>query len=170
MNDLNANIEIRNSKYEAIRGINPKLEIRNPEQIEAKSEIRNKKHYDLEGRTLEFARQIRDYIKNLPRSASNQEYGKQLIRSASSIGANYIEANEALSKKDFVMRIKISRKEAKESIYWLNLAEPSSLNEGLRNNLVNEATELMKIFSAIMRKSLDKSENRISKRETIFKY
>ena len=151
---LNPNIETRNTKQ--YLELNPKLEIRSTKQYLNSKEI-NSKRYDLEDRTLAFARQIRDYLKDLPRSASNLEYSKQLIRSASSIGANYIEANEALSKKDFVMRIKISRKEAKESIYWLNLAEPSSLKEGLRNDLINEATELMKIFSAIMRKSTEKT-------------
>ncbi|MGA7874800.1 MAG: four helix bundle protein [Desulfoferrobacter sp.] len=76
------------------------------------------------------------------------------MRSSGSVGANYIEANEALSKKDFVMRIKISRKEAKETRYWLRLlhtAGNDSLDEE-RNQLVLEATELMNIFGAILRK------------------
>jgi len=149
---LNSNIEARNTKQ--YPGLNSKIEARNTKQYPNSNDL-NSKRYDLEDRTLVFAKQIRDYLKTLPYSASNLEYSKQLIRSASSVGANYIEANEALSKKDFVMRIKISRKEAKESIYWLNLAEPSSINEGLRNNLVNEATELMKILSAIMRKCVE---------------
>ncbi|KKT15103.1 MAG: hypothetical protein UW76_C0009G0005 [Parcubacteria group bacterium GW2011_GWF2_44_8b] len=83
-----------------------------------------KRVYDLEDRSRTFAMKVRDYVNKLPRNISNIEYGKQLIRSSGSVGANYIEANESLSKKDFVMRIKISRKEAKESEYWLSLAEP----------------------------------------------
>mgnify|MGYP001157624589 FL=1 len=79
----------------------------------------NTKTYDLEDRTPEFARQVRDFVRKLNGTIANIEDGKQLIRSSGSIGANYIEANEALSKKDFVMRIKICRKEAKESRYWL---------------------------------------------------
>ena len=84
----------------------------------------------------------------------NIEDGKQLVRSSGSVGANYIEANESLSKKDFVMRIKICRKEAKECIYWLMLIDiHDSEQETNRKNLTNEATELMKIFGAILQKS-----------------
>ncbi len=75
------------------------------------------KIYDLENRTLVFAKRVRLFIKNLRRTISNIEDGKQLVRASGSVGANYIEANEALSKKDFIMRIKICRKEAKECRY-----------------------------------------------------
>jgi four helix bundle protein len=109
------------------------------------------KKYDLEGRTLKFSKETRDFIKSLPKSLSNYEYSKQLIRSSSSIGANYIEANDALSKKDFILHIKIARKEAKESIYWFQLLE--AVNENERQRLSKEATELMKIMSSIMIKS-----------------
>ncbi len=113
----------------------------------------NSKQYDLEERTLQFAKQARVFVKKIPKSIQNIEDGKQLIRASGSIGANYIEANESLSKKDFVHRIKISRKEAKESAYWLQLIETSSQLQIQQKQLLQEATELMKIFSAIMRKS-----------------
>ncbi|MGR3294111.1 MAG: four helix bundle protein [Candidatus Scalindua sp.] len=71
------------------------------------------KQYDLEERTFQFAKSVSLYIKKFSRTISDIEYGKQVIRASGSVGANYIEANEALSKKDFVMRIKICRKEAK---------------------------------------------------------
>ena len=114
--------------------------------------MRNSKQYDLEERTLEFARKARNYVKNLLKNQTNFEIGKQLFRSAGSVGANYIEANEALSKKDFIMRIKICRKEAKESVYWINLSEPVKEEENICKFLIKEATELMKIFGAILRK------------------
>ena len=79
------------------------------------------KQYDLEERTFQFAKNGSLYIKKFSRTISNIEYGKQVVRASGSVGANYIEANEALSKKDFIMRIKICRKEAKESAYWLRL-------------------------------------------------
>ena len=79
------------------------------------------KIYDLEERTLKFAKNVRNFVKEIPRTIANIEDGKQLIRSSGSVGANYIEANESLSKKDFIYRIKDSRKEAKESRYWLSL-------------------------------------------------
>ncbi|HLD01592.1 MAG TPA: four helix bundle protein [Patescibacteria group bacterium] len=114
----------------------------------------NTKQYDLEDRTLLFARGVRVWVKSLPRTLSIIEDAKQLVRSSGSVGANYIEANEALSKKDFVMRIMISRKEAKESEYWLKLIEieDSSLKP-MRLKLLQEAGELRKIFGAILEKS-----------------
>jgi len=134
---------------------NSKHETRNSKQIQMKK-TQNSKQYDLEDRTLEFAKRTRKFVKNLPRNIANIEDGKQLIRSSGSIGANYIEANESLSKKDFVYRVKISRKEAKESRYWLRLLEleKDSILGKERSLLLKEATELMMIFSSIMRKSL----------------
>ena len=113
------------------------------------------KQYDLENRTLQFAINVRAFIKKLRKTIGNIEDGKQVIRSSGSVGANYIEANEALSKKDFIMRIKISRKEAKESRYWLNLidVQDDKTLDKERVMLANEASELMNIFGAILRKS-----------------
>ncbi len=74
----------------------------------------NSKRYDLEDRTQAFAVEAR-VVKKIPRTLANIEDSKQLIRATGSIGANYIEANEALSKKDFTLRVKICRKEAKEA-------------------------------------------------------
>lgn len=115
----------------------------------------NFKQYDLEERTLLFAKRVREFVKKLPKTIANIEDGKQLIRSSGSVGANYREANESLSKKDFVLRIKISRKEAKESAYWLELTDVGNDKdlEKERQLLVKEATELMMILSTIMRKS-----------------
>ncbi len=120
------------------------------------TEIKNPKQYDLENRTFEFAKRVREFVKELPKTTGNIEDGKQLIRSSGSVGANYIEANESLSKKDFVMRIKISRKEAKESKFWLMLMDTggNKNTEKERQELLKESTELMMIFSSIMRKSM----------------
>jgi four helix bundle protein len=75
----------------------------------------NSKHYDLEDRTLAFVKRVRAFVKRLRKTIANIEDGKQLIKASGSVGANYIEANEAISKKDFILRIKICRKESKES-------------------------------------------------------
>ena len=120
------------------------------------TEIENvKKHYDLEERTLQFAKRVRFFVRRLPRTITNIEDGKQVTRSSGSMGANYIEANEALSKKDFVMRIKICRKESKETKYWLLLIETNNDKslEKERAELIQEAKELMMIFGSIMRQS-----------------
>ncbi|WP_437229664.1 four helix bundle protein [Planctomicrobium sp. SH661] len=111
--------------------------------------------YDLEERTFQFAKQIRLFVRQLPRTIGNIEDVKQLVRASGSVGANYIEANESLGKKDFQMRVRISRKEAKESRYWLRLLDTGteiSVDE-LRQSLMQEATELMLILSSILRKS-----------------
>lgn len=112
-----------------------------------------KKQFDLEDRTLDFAQRCRDYIKSLPKTITNIEYSKQLARSSASQGSNYIEANEAISKKDFSHRIKICRKESKESRFFLILTEPLEEKVDEQNALIKEATELMKIFNSIVVKS-----------------
>ena len=120
------------------------------------TKIQNSKPvYDLEERTFQFAKAVRLFIKTLPKTIANIEDGRQSIKASGSIGANYIEANESLSKKDFLMRIKISRKEAKESAYWLRLIHETN---NLKNtddvqSLVQEANELKKVLSSILEKS-----------------
>jgi four helix bundle protein len=109
---------------------------------------------DLEDRTYEFARRIRAFVRTLPRTICNYQDVKQLVRASGSVGANYIEANESLSKKDLVMRLKIARKEAKESRYWLRLVDTGNHSEvaRVRDDLVQESTELMNILGAIVRR------------------
>ena len=115
----------------------------------------NKPVYDLEERTFQYAKDARFFVKTLPKTIANIEDSKQLLRATGSVGANYREANESLSKKDFLMRMKISRKEAKESAYWLRLIhETNNLkNANDAQNLIQEANELKKIFSSILEKS-----------------
>ena len=113
------------------------------------------KPFDLEERTFLFAKEVRLFIKTLEKTVANIEDAKQVVRSSGSIGANYIEANESLGKKDFLFRIKISRKEAKESTYWLRLIKETNqlANEELAERLIQESIELKKILSAIVEKS-----------------
>jgi len=117
-------------------------------------EEENSKQFDLEERTFQFARRTRAFVKTLARTIGNLEDARQVIRSSGSVGANYIEANESLSKKDFVVRIKICRKEAKETRYWLRLLDVADANiAGEREALTQEAQELTNIFGAIVRRS-----------------
>lgn len=114
-----------------------------------------KQKYDLEERTEAFAKWVRRFVKTLPRNLTNSEDVRQLARASGSVAANYIEANEALSHKDFMMRVKIARKEAKECRLFLRLldtgASPALGSE--RDALCQESTELMLILAAILRKS-----------------
>ena len=120
------------------------------------TKIQNSKPvYDLEERTFQFAKDVRLFVKTLPNTIANIEDSRQVVKASGSVGANYREANEALSKKDFVMRIKICRKESKESAYWLRLInETNNLkNADEAERLRQEANELKKIFSSILEKS-----------------
>jgi four helix bundle protein len=113
------------------------------------------KQYDLEERGFRFAKDCQNFTKSLRRTIENMEYIKQLIRSSGSQAANYIEANEALSKKDFILRIKICIKETKESGLWLRLID-IAVDERLefeKLHLMQECLELRKIFGAILVKS-----------------
>lgn len=85
--------------------------------------MQNQKPFDLEERTYVFAKKCRDFVKLVNKSKILFGDHDQLLRSSGSVGANYIEANESLGKKDFIMRIKICRREAKESLYWLKLID-----------------------------------------------
>lgn len=111
------------------------------------------KQFDLEERTYQFARRV-EFLKKIPKTISNIEDAKQEARASGSIGANYIEANESLSKKDFKMRIKICKKEAKEARYWLKLIDFGNNKEleKEQKELIKEATELMNIFGGILTK------------------
>ena len=120
------------------------------------SKTQKSKQYDLEDRTLKYSKDIIAFVKSLHNNLVSKELARQLVRSSTSVGANYIEANEALSKKDVAMRIKICRKEAKESAYWLKLVEVNSGGDTTRETLIDEATQLTKIFSAIVEKSKSK--------------
>ena len=113
-----------------------------------------KKPYDLEERTQLFAKEVRALIYKIDFSIANKEDGKQVVRSSGSVAANYIEANEHLSDKDFDYRIKICRKEAKESDLWLSLLnnEFNKKHKLILVNLKQEANELKTIFSAIVEK------------------
>lgn len=128
---------------------NPKIETLNSKQIQNPN-VQHPKTYDLDERTEAFARACRLLIKQVPKTVANLEDTKQLARSSGSVAANYVEASEAVSKKDFFLRIKICRKEAKESRLWLRLLDIEGGLLAQRDQLVQEATELMRIFGAII--------------------
>jgi len=117
--------------------------------------------YDLEERTFQFAKKVGIFLKSLDKNIVNNEYSKQVARSSGSVGANYIEANEPLGEKDFIFRLKISRKEAKESIFWLRLIKEvnQSKNDEINTELIIEGIELKKILSSIINKSVKTHNN-----------
>jgi four helix bundle protein len=110
-----------------------------------------RKRYDLDERTFKFAEQVIPFARLLPRDPATAELIRQVVRSSGSVGANYVEASESLGRKDFLMRARICRKEAKETVYWLRLLKGirPQLDEQ-RCSLIQEATELTRIFGAIV--------------------
>jgi len=111
------------------------------------------KKFDLEERTLAFAKKTIHLCQKLPSNIVNSKLIDQIIRSSGSIGANYREANDALGKKDFSFRLRISRKETKETIFWLELiSEANPLLSSLIDDLINESIEIRNILSAIIKK------------------
>lgn len=111
------------------------------------------KTYNLEKRTLEFAQNILTLCEDMPKTVINIELVKQIVRSAASVGANYREANEALGTRDLKHRMRITRKEAKETTYWLELILKS--NHDFKADieyLLQESKELRNIFTAILNK------------------
>ena len=110
--------------------------------------------YDLEDRTTEFAKRVIRLCRALPKDPINNRLTGQAVGSAGSTGANYREANDALGKKDFIHRLKIARKEAKETIHWLELiAEANPELKSRMQDLKQEAKELKNILSAIIDKA-----------------
>jgi four helix bundle protein len=107
---------------------------------------------ELEKRFETFALNVRDFCIKLKWDLINSEYIRQLIRSSGSVGANYIEASDDIGKKDEKMKLKIARRESKESIYWLNLVltYKNQILEKERLNLTDEAGQIKKILSAIL--------------------
>ena len=141
------------SRYQKLQIPSSKSEVRiNPKIPKIKDDAKPR---DLEDRTFFFAESVRAFIKQLPRTISNTEDVRQLVRASGSVAANWIEADEALSKKDFLMRVKICRKEAKESRLFLRLVDAGLAKAAVtaRDKLADEARELTLIFSSIIAKS-----------------
>ena len=117
----------------------------------------NNDKYDLEERSFQVAKKVGLFLKSIEKNIINNEYSKQLAISSGSICANYIEANKSLDEKDYLLHLRISRKEAKESIFWLRLIKEVNIviYDEIATALINEGTELKKILSSIIIKSVN---------------
>ena len=117
----------------------------------------DKYKFDLEERTTEFARRVVRLCISLPKNSINNRLTGQAVGSAGSVGANYREANDSLGKKDLIMRMKIARKEAKETMHWLDLIEEANSELKFRmQEIKQEALEIKNILSSIISKIEDK--------------
>lgn len=116
--------------------------------------------HPLEERCYQFAKRVRVFTRKLKKDVENLADIKQVVRSSGSVGANYIEANENVGPGDLKYRIKVSRKEAKESMHFLGLLEvfDDKEKEEERLSLIDEAGQLRKIFSTMLKKIDDKGK------------
>src|SRR3989344_9518014 len=125
----------------------------------ARSEL-NKRKADLLQRTTRFAKEVRTFVRKTPRTIASLGDCRRLVYASGAIGANYISADEAPTRSDFLRQIGDCRKEAKQSVHWLELLD-ANLEEGsetMRSNLLGEAQELQKIFGAIVVKTLSNAK------------
>ena len=112
------------------------------------------KEFDLEKRTTEFGKAMIRLCKALPGNPMNNRLIGQVVGAGGSVGANYRETNDALGKKDFVQRLKIARRETKETSHWLELLLEANPDNGIAiKALIKEAVELKNILSSILNKT-----------------
>lgn len=113
--------------------------------------VNNSSIYNLAERTAVFGENVIDFVRKLPKNIINLVLVRQLIRSATSIGANYVEADCAATKKDFKYKISLCKKEAKETVYWLRMMTKTNIDNLQEcDKLQQEAQELLLIFSKIL--------------------
>ena len=127
--------------------------IQNKSQPENMGTLENKKIYDLNERLLVFARRILGICKQLPRLPECEGVRRQLADAGTSIGANFEEADAALTKKDFINKTNISRKEAKETRFWLRGISGIFIGEAEVKADIRESEEIISILSSMLLKS-----------------
>ncbi|HLF18656.1 MAG TPA: four helix bundle protein [Candidatus Omnitrophota bacterium] len=136
-----------------IHQINVKYFSKRMQNVECEMEDKMARIFDLEERTTKFAKEVIRMCKVLPRGPINDRLISQVVGSSGSVGANYREANDALGKNDFLQRLRISRREAKECHHWLDLISEANSEKSIEIKLLlKEAAELRNILSAIIKK------------------
>ncbi len=131
----------------------PAKESKPPQFREGRSDRRR---MDIQERTFQFAVRVVRLVDRLPRTVAGMEVGRQLVRAATSVGANVEEADAAESKRDFVHKMKIAHKEAREARYWLEIVQAALLDDDEVRDLIRESNELIHILQAIIRSATQK--------------
>jgi four helix bundle protein len=112
--------------------------------------VKRQQKFDIQERTFEFAVQVVKLVNRLPRSVAGIEIGRQVVRSATSIGSNVEEADAAESKRDFIHKMSIAHKEARETRYWLRIVRAALLGDDEIEILIQESDELVRILYTII--------------------
>ena len=115
-----------------------------------------RRRMDIQERTFQFAVRVVKLVDRLPRTVAGMEVGRQLVRAATSVGANVEEADAAESRRDFVHKMKIAHKEAQEARYWLEIVQAALLDDAEVRSLIQESNELIRILQAIIRSATKK--------------
>ncbi len=118
---------------------------------------------EVQRRTFEFALRVVKLVNRLPRTVAGIEIGRQLVRSATSVGSNVEEADAAESKSDFIHKLSIAHKEAREARYWLRLTQASVLNDEEVRTLIRESDELVRILNAIITNARRSSRSKVGR-------
>lgn len=121
-----------------------------------REERSDRRRMDIQERTFQFAVRVVRLVGRLPRTVAGIEVGRQLVRAATSVGANVEEADAAESKRDFVHKMKIAHKEAREARYWLEIVQAALLDDDEVRDLIRESNELVHIIQAIIRSATEK--------------
>jgi len=122
--------------------------------------MKGERRFDIQERTFEFAVQVVRLVGQLPRTVAGIELGKQVVRSATSVGANVEEADAAESKRDFIHKISIAHKEARETRYWLRIIKATLLNDDEIPALIQESDELVRILYTIVENARKSSRSK----------
>jgi len=115
-----------------------------------------RRRMDIQERTFQFAVRVVKLVDRLPRTVAGMEVGRQLVRAATSVGANVEEADAAESRRDFVHKMKIAHKEAREARYWLEIVQAALLDDAEVRSLIQESNELIRILQAIIKSATKK--------------
>jgi four helix bundle protein len=120
-------------------------------RAERSQPLQNKKPFDIQGRTFRFGVAIIRFVRTFPRTLDTNEVGRQLIRAGTSVGANMEEADGAESRRDFVHKVKIARKEGRESRCRLRVCLAVELgDQDQAQPLLHEGEEIVRILSGII--------------------
>jgi len=122
--------------------------------------VKGKQKFDIQERAFKFAVRVVKLVNRLPRTVAGFEIGKQIVRSATSIGSNVEEADAAESKRDFIHKMSIAHKETRETRYWLRTIKAALLDDDEVRALIQESDELIRILYTIVENARQSSRSK----------
>jgi four helix bundle protein len=127
--------------------------------------MKKEQRFDIQERTFEFAVRVVRLVNRLPRTVAGVEIGRQVVRSATSVGSNVEEADAAESKRDFIHKMSIAHKEARETRYWLRIIQATLLDDDEIQALIQESDELVRILYTIIENARQSPRRKTSRQQ-----